>query len=153
MVSHLRSARLWGRDTALLYIHRPGRDVYVDEIRELAPSASVHTRRGEFSAELTMALADQPFGTHLYVCAQLVACGVAAAEGGAPSGRGLPPAHPIGHHPPLHFVGLCRFQCQGPLGIQSLSPQALRPPHLGFRVTRPRLNFLAELGDPALPVY
>lgn len=68
MVSHLRSARLWGRDAALLYIHRPGRDVYVDEIRELTPSASVHTRRGEFSAELTMALADQPFGTHLYVC-------------------------------------------------------------------------------------
>lgn len=68
MVSHLRSARLWGRDARLLYIHRDGRDAYVDVVRALTDHASIHTRRAEFSAELLASLADQPFGTHLYVC-------------------------------------------------------------------------------------
>jgi len=68
MVSHLRSARLWGRDARLLYIHREGRGAYVDTVRTLTDHASIHTRRGEFIAELTTALAEQPFGTHLYIC-------------------------------------------------------------------------------------
>lgn len=68
MVSHLRSARLWGRDARLLYIHRPGRDAYVDTVRGLTGCASIHTRRADFATELTAALADQPFGTHLYIC-------------------------------------------------------------------------------------
>lgn len=68
MVSHLRSARLWGRDARLLYIHRSGRDAYVDTIRSLTDHASIHTRRADFATELSVSLADQPFGTHLYVC-------------------------------------------------------------------------------------
>ncbi|MDW5612270.1 MULTISPECIES: PDR/VanB family oxidoreductase [Mycolicibacterium] len=68
MVSHLRSARLWGRDARLLYIHRPGRGAYVDTVRSLTDHASIHTLREEFVAELSTTLADQPLGTHLYVC-------------------------------------------------------------------------------------
>ncbi len=68
MISHLRSARLWGRDARLLYIHRVGRGAYLDTIRDLTEHASVHTRRADFAIELSAALADQPFGTHLYVC-------------------------------------------------------------------------------------
>ncbi|MGP4057695.1 PDR/VanB family oxidoreductase [Mycobacterium sp. 4D054] len=68
MVSHLRSARLWGRDARLLYIHRRGRGVYADLVRELTEHVSIHTRRADLVAELTASLADQPLGTHLYVC-------------------------------------------------------------------------------------
>ena len=35
MVSHLRSARRWGRDVRLLYVHRQGGGAYVDEIGSL----------------------------------------------------------------------------------------------------------------------
>jgi dimethylamine monooxygenase subunit B len=68
MVSHLRSAQLWGRDARLLYIHREGRGAYVDTVAQLSEHASIHTVRAEFVGELSAALADQPFGTHLYVC-------------------------------------------------------------------------------------
>ena len=90
MVSHLRSARLWGRDVALLYIHRRGRGAYVDEIRELTEHASIHTRRAEFTDELMASLADQPFGTHLYVCGPTTFIDVvvdAATELGWPPSR------------------------------------------------------------------
>ena len=68
MVSHLRSARRWGRDTQLLYVHRPGRGAYVDEIAALTGHASVFTDRAAFLAALSPALAGQPFGTHAYLC-------------------------------------------------------------------------------------
>ncbi|MGB3232424.1 MAG: PDR/VanB family oxidoreductase [Mycobacterium sp.] len=68
MVSHLRSARLWGRDARLLYIHRAERPAYVDTVLSLADHAAVHTRRDEFAGELATSLADQPIGTHLYIC-------------------------------------------------------------------------------------
>lgn len=68
MVSHLRSAQIWGRDVRLLYIHRQGRAAYVDTVTQLGEHVSIHTDRADFSAELHSALADQPFGTHLYVC-------------------------------------------------------------------------------------
>lgn len=68
MVSHLRGAQLWGRDVRLLYIHRQGRGAYLDTVAQLGCSGSVHTDRAAFSDELQAALADQPFGTHLYVC-------------------------------------------------------------------------------------
>jgi len=68
MVSHLRSAQLWGRDVRLLYIHRQGRGAYADVVAQLGENASMHTRRAAFADELLAALADQPFGTHLYVC-------------------------------------------------------------------------------------
>lgn len=68
MISHLRNARLWGHDARLLYIHRAGRGAYIDTIRQLTEHASVHTRRAEFTSELSAALADQPLGTHVYIC-------------------------------------------------------------------------------------
>lgn len=68
MMSHLHSAKRWGRDTDLLYIHRAGRGAYLDEIERLGLPARVCTDRNEFHAELTAALAEQPIGTHLYVC-------------------------------------------------------------------------------------
>jgi ferredoxin-NADP reductase len=68
MVSHLRSAQLWGRDVRLLYIHREGRGAYVDTIAQLGGHSAIHTVRAAFNEELLAALADQPFGTHLYVC-------------------------------------------------------------------------------------
>jgi ferredoxin-NADP reductase len=68
MVSHLRSARRWDRDARLLYVHREGRGAYVDEIRSLIDHASFFTDRAAFLAELSPALAGQPFGTHAYIC-------------------------------------------------------------------------------------
>jgi dimethylamine monooxygenase subunit B len=68
VVSHLRSARRWGRETHVLYVHRDGRGAYVDETKALADSASIFTERSTFRAQLEAALPVQPFGTHLYVC-------------------------------------------------------------------------------------
>ena len=68
MVSHLRSARRWGRDAQLLYIHREGRGAYADEIETLTDHARFFTDRGAFLAELVATLARSPFGTHAYVC-------------------------------------------------------------------------------------
>jgi dimethylamine monooxygenase subunit B len=90
MVSHLRSAQVWGRDTRVLYIHRPGRGAYVETVTQLGDHVSVHTRREEFVAEVAEALADQPFGTHLYVCGPssfIDFVGAAAAELGWPQSR------------------------------------------------------------------
>lgn len=68
MVSHLRSAQLWGREAHLLYIHRPGRGAYLDTLGRLSEHTSIHTNRDTFTAELVAGLAEQPFGAHLYVC-------------------------------------------------------------------------------------
>ena len=68
MVSHLRSARRWGRDVELLYIHRDGRGAYSDEIKALTDHARFFTERAAFLAELVATLADSPFGTHAYIC-------------------------------------------------------------------------------------
>ncbi|WP_431239694.1 PDR/VanB family oxidoreductase [Mycolicibacterium aichiense] len=90
MVSHLRSARCWGRDVRLLYVFRDGRGAYVDEIRTLTENASFFTDRTAFLAELTAALAAQPFGTHAYLCgpSQFIDDVVAVAtELGWPRGR------------------------------------------------------------------
>ena len=90
MVSHLRAARLWGRDTRVLYIHRDGRDAYVDTVRALAGHASIHTRRDAFLAELSTDLADQPFGAHLYICGPslfIAAVEAIATELGWPGSR------------------------------------------------------------------
>ena len=90
MVSHLRSAKLWGRDVRLYYIHRPGRDAYVDTIRELTEYASIHTRRAPFATEISAALAAQPLGTHLYICgppAFIEFVGVTATALGWPASR------------------------------------------------------------------
>ncbi|MEH3129541.1 MAG: PDR/VanB family oxidoreductase [Mycolicibacterium neoaurum] len=68
MVSHLRSSRVWGRRTELLYVHRPGRGVFVDTVTRLADDVSIHTGRTGFDSTLRTTLTGQPFGTHLYVC-------------------------------------------------------------------------------------
>ncbi|WP_179468803.1 PDR/VanB family oxidoreductase [Mycolicibacterium vinylchloridicum] len=90
MVSHLRSARRWGRDVRLLYVHREGRGAYVDEITSLTDDASFFTDRAAFLAELSPTLANQPFGTHVYICgpSQFIDDIVATAtELGWPRGR------------------------------------------------------------------
>ncbi|QEN14962.1 PDR/VanB family oxidoreductase [Mycolicibacterium sp. ELW1] len=89
MVSHLRSARRWGRDVRLLYIFREGRGAYVDEIRSLSENASFFTDRAAFLAEVTTTLATQPFGTHAYLCGppQFIDDVVAVA-----TGLGWPPS-------------------------------------------------------------
>jgi ferredoxin-NADP reductase len=68
MVSHLRSARRWGRDVRLLYVHREGHGAYVDEITALTEQASFFTNRVDFLTELYPELTGQPFGTHIYIC-------------------------------------------------------------------------------------
>ncbi len=89
MVSHLRSARRWGRDVRLLYVHRQGRGAYVDEIASLTDSAAFFTDRTAFLSELSSELASQPFGTHVYVCgpSQFIDDVVTAA-----TGLGWPPS-------------------------------------------------------------
>jgi len=68
MVSHLRSARRWGREVELLYVHRPGRGAHVGDVETLADDAAIFTDRESFTAALTRALTNQPLGTHLYLC-------------------------------------------------------------------------------------
>jgi len=68
MVSHLRSAARWGRQAQLLYLHRDGKGAYLDEVKTLTDEARTYTERATFLADLLPALANQPFGTHLYVC-------------------------------------------------------------------------------------
>ncbi|MBJ7338929.1 PDR/VanB family oxidoreductase [Mycolicibacterium sp.] len=68
MVSHLRSARRWGRGVELLYIHREGRGAHLDDVAALADDATVLTERTAFLIALDGALARQPLGTHAYVC-------------------------------------------------------------------------------------
>lgn len=68
MVSHLRSARRWGRDVRLLYIHREGRGAYLDEITALTDQARFFTDRAAFLPELAATLAGSPVGTHTYIC-------------------------------------------------------------------------------------
>jgi ferredoxin-NADP reductase len=68
MVSHLRSARRWGRDMQLLYVHRDGCGAYLDEIGSLTDNASLFTDRAAFLSELSPTLAGQPFGAHVYIC-------------------------------------------------------------------------------------
>lgn len=90
MVSHLRSARRWGRDVELLYVHRQGRGAHAEEINELTGRATIFTDRRAFTAALASALARQPFGTHLYVCGPasfMVEVTTRASELGWPSSR------------------------------------------------------------------
>lgn len=68
MISHARSARRWGRPVQLAYVHREGRGVRLDELRELVGDAEFFTDRASFVARLESLLGNQPFGTHLYVC-------------------------------------------------------------------------------------
>ena len=84
MVSHLRSARRWGREVELLYVHRPGRGAHVDDVEALTDDATIFTDRESFAAALNHALANQPLGTHLYVCGPDVLHGRRHRTGGRP---------------------------------------------------------------------
>lgn len=69
IVSHLRSAVLWGRDVEVLYAHRDGHGAHLDDVVALAGDrAHVFTDRASFGEHLVRTLADQPVGTHLYTC-------------------------------------------------------------------------------------
>lgn len=69
MLAHVRDARRWGRDVELHYVHRPGAGAFVTElVAALGPRLHRTTARGAFADGLRRALADQPLGTHLYVC-------------------------------------------------------------------------------------
>lgn len=68
MVSHLRSAKRWGRAAQLLYVHREGHGAYVEEIKSLTDDARFFTDRVAFLAELSATLGDSPLGTHAYLC-------------------------------------------------------------------------------------
>ncbi|QGF24051.1 PDR/VanB family oxidoreductase [Raineyella fluvialis] len=68
ILSHLRSARRWGRDVQVLYVHG-GAGAHIDDVLTLTDGAAeVVVGRQAFAPRLAAALADQPFGTHLYVC-------------------------------------------------------------------------------------
>ena len=53
----------------MLYVFRPGHAAHVDEVAALAGSAAeFYAERAEFRNRLVQVLAEQPIGTHLYVC-------------------------------------------------------------------------------------
>ena len=69
IVSHLRAARRWAREVQVLYTFREGHGAHVADIEGLAGAdAEYYTSRADFSARLATTLAEQPLGTHLYVC-------------------------------------------------------------------------------------
>lgn len=69
ILSHVRAAEQWGREVQVLYAHREGRGAHVEELRDLAGDRlEAFTDQAGFVARLVTVLAEQPLGTHLYVC-------------------------------------------------------------------------------------
>lgn len=69
ILSHLRSARRWGRDVQVLYTFREGHGAHVHDVVALSGGAAeLFTEQQEFCDHLEAVLIDQPIGTHLYVC-------------------------------------------------------------------------------------
>ena len=68
MVSHARSARRWGREVRLMYVHREGCGAHLADVTALVDDAEVFTGRTAFTRRLGPMLASQPIGTHVYVC-------------------------------------------------------------------------------------
>lgn len=73
VLSHARSAALWGRSTSVLYVHRESSPVHVDaldELRSQSPHIDVRTftSRTAFTDALPEVLRTSPIGSHLYVC-------------------------------------------------------------------------------------
>jgi dimethylamine monooxygenase subunit B len=90
VVSHLRAARAWGRETQVLYAHRAGSGAHLDDLADLAPDAELFTDRSGLLDRLETVLTDQPIGTHLYVCgpaAMIDAVSARAAALGWPASR------------------------------------------------------------------
>ncbi|MEQ6899634.1 PDR/VanB family oxidoreductase [Nocardioides sp. YIM 152588] len=91
VVSHLRAARHWGRDVQVLYVFREGHGAHVDDVKELAgDAAEFFGDRVGFTERLRTVLAEQPLGTHVYVCgpgAMIDDVLEAATEAGWPASR------------------------------------------------------------------
>ncbi|UQX13606.1 PDR/VanB family oxidoreductase [Candidatus Mycobacterium methanotrophicum] len=69
IVSHLRSARRWNHRVQVLYGHREGFGAHVDDVLALAGfDAELYVDQDELCVRVAKVLADQPVGTHLYVC-------------------------------------------------------------------------------------
>ncbi|MGY1814625.1 PDR/VanB family oxidoreductase [Blastococcus sp. SYSU D00820] len=69
LLSHARAAVRWSRSFRLLYGHRPGAGAHVAELAALCGDrVSVHESTAELRDVVRAALADQPIGTHVYVC-------------------------------------------------------------------------------------
>jgi ferredoxin-NADP reductase len=90
IVSHLRHARRWNHRVQVLYSHREGYGAHVDDLDALAgPNLEIYVDQNQFSARVDEALADQPVGTHLYVCGpgpmMDYVLGAATARGWPPS--------------------------------------------------------------------
>ncbi|MFM9378644.1 PDR/VanB family oxidoreductase [Gordonia sp. VNK21] len=69
ILSHLRSARRWGRAVQVLYTFRAGQAAHIDDVVELSgPAAELFDEQQAFTERLAQALHEQPIGTHLYVC-------------------------------------------------------------------------------------
>lgn len=69
IVSHLRQARRWNHPVQVLYCHREGFAAHLDDVVELAGAdAELFVDQDEFRMRLEKVLADQPVGTHFYVC-------------------------------------------------------------------------------------
>lgn len=69
IVSHLRNARRWNHRVQVLYGYREGFGAHVDDVLALAgPDAELYVDQDELCRHVEKVLADQPIGTHLYVC-------------------------------------------------------------------------------------
>lgn len=69
LVSHLRSGVRWGRDMEVVYLFRDGHGAHVDDLEELGGDRVTFLGEREVCTDhLDRRLADQPIGTHLYVC-------------------------------------------------------------------------------------
>lgn len=91
MVSHLRAAVRWRRDTQLLYVFREDAAAHLADVTALGRArAELFTDRVSFTARLFETLRAQPIGTHLYVCgpsAMIDAVVDAAVAAGWPDSR------------------------------------------------------------------
>ena len=90
MVSHARSARRWGRQIRLMYVHREGCAAHLADVAALVDDVEIFTGRIEFMRRIDSVLTSQPFGTHLYVCGPsgfMDGVVAAAAESGWPPSR------------------------------------------------------------------
>jgi ferredoxin-NADP reductase len=69
ILSHLRAAATWDREVQVLYAFREGRGAHVDELLALGGDrVELFSEQDGFADRLRAVLADQPLGTHLYVC-------------------------------------------------------------------------------------
>lgn len=91
IVSHLRAAQRWGLPVEVLYVHREQAGAHRDDVLELTGgTAQIVTGAEEFRRRLGPVLADQPLGTHLYVCGppgMIDTVTSSAATGGWPPSR------------------------------------------------------------------